>query len=331
MVSVIIITYKRTNYIARAINSVLNQTYKDFEIIVVDDNDPNTIYRNDLEKIMSKYLDNPKIKYIQHECNKNGSAARNTGILASKGDYIAFLDDDDYFLPNRLKDLVDILDNNQNYNGVYSSVIVENNQKIIGLIEAKKSGNLKEELLLDSFSFGTGSNMFFRAEAVKELGGFNTTFKRHQDIEFMIRFFKKNLILALYTPSVIKVQDDRANEPSVEQYIDIKKHYITVFKDDIQALDSNKRELFYKVKFQQILEMAIRKRKYKNFFNYLSEYRKQNSMSLKMNARLFIIFLNNYFKIDKIKYFFVRKKVLSLFKNEVNSMKKIKDLDYEGR
>lgn len=331
MVSVIIITYKRTNFITRAIDSVLNQNYEDFEIIVVDDNNPNTVYRNDLEKIMNKYLNDPKIKYIQHEYNKNGSAARNTGILASKGDYIAFLDDDDYFLPNRLKDLVNILDNNENYNGVYSSVIVEKNQKIIGLIEAKKNGNLKEELLLDNFSFGTGSNLFFRAETVKELGGFNTTFKRHQDIEFMIRFFKKNMLFAVYSPSVVKVQDDRTNEPSIEQYINIKKHYINVFIDDIQSLDPNKRDLFYKVKFQQILEMTIRKRKYKKFFNYFSRYRNQNGISLKMNIRLFMMFLNNYFRIDKIKYFFIRKKVLFLFKKEVDSMKKIKELDYGSR
>ena len=67
MVSVIIPTYKRANYIQRAINSVLNQTYYDIEIIVVDDNNPNTQERKDLENIMKNYKDNNKIIYIQHE------------------------------------------------------------------------------------------------------------------------------------------------------------------------------------------------------------------------------------------------------------------------
>lgn len=327
MVSVIIITYKRTNYISRAINSVLKQTYQDFELIVVDDNNPNTIYREDLEKIMMRYSDNPKVKYIQHEYNKNGSAARNTGISAAKGEYIAFLDDDDYYLPNRLADLVKALENNTDYQGVYSSVIVEKNRKIVGLIEAKDNGNLKEALLLDRFAFGTGSNLFFRADAVNALDGFDTTFKRHQDIEFMIRFFGKNKLLAVYSPSVVKVQDDRANEPDIEQYIDIKKHYIEAFKNDIQSLSAEQKSLFYKIKYYQILEMAIRKKEYHQYFDLQNKYKKKFALSFKNRIRFLILFLNNYVKLDKIKYYLMRRKVLSLFKNEVNSMNDLRDLN----
>ena len=66
MVTVIIPTYKRAQYIKRAIQSILNQTYKEVQIIVVDDNNPNTEYRNLLEKEMEEYKDNEKVKYIQH-------------------------------------------------------------------------------------------------------------------------------------------------------------------------------------------------------------------------------------------------------------------------
>ena len=104
MVSVIITTYKRAEFLERAIDSVLNQSYKDIEIIVVDDNGLNSPYSIYTQNVMKKYSSNDKIKYIQHKTNKNGAAARNTGIQASVGEYITFLDDDDFFLKNRISE-----------------------------------------------------------------------------------------------------------------------------------------------------------------------------------------------------------------------------------
>ena len=98
LVSVIIPTFQRAKYIERAIDSVLNQTYKNFEIIVVDDNDQESEARKEMIKRMDKYSSDSRIIYIKHEKNKNGAAARNTGINVAKGEYITFLDDDDYFL-----------------------------------------------------------------------------------------------------------------------------------------------------------------------------------------------------------------------------------------
>ena len=90
-VSVIIPTYNRAHLVGRAIKSVLNQTYRDFEIIVVDDG--STDNTKDIIKEFQKK--DKRIKYIPYEKNKGGSAARNTGIKAAKGEYIAFLDSDD--------------------------------------------------------------------------------------------------------------------------------------------------------------------------------------------------------------------------------------------
>ena len=97
-VSVIITTYKRADMLSRAINSVLNQTYKNIEVIVVDDNGNGSEYRLKTEIIMNKYSQIDNLKYIKHKENKNGSAARNTGIREATGDIICFLDDDDWNL-----------------------------------------------------------------------------------------------------------------------------------------------------------------------------------------------------------------------------------------
>ena len=95
LVTVVIPTYNRPVYLKRCIDSVLNQTYKRIEIIVVDDNNPDTEARKETEAIIAEFVSAGQVKYIQHERNKNGSAARNTGWKASHGEYITFLDDDD--------------------------------------------------------------------------------------------------------------------------------------------------------------------------------------------------------------------------------------------
>ena len=88
-VSVIIPTYNRERFLPSAIKSVLKQTFTDFEVIVSDDKS------TDHTKQIVRSFRDERVKYILNEGNKGVSAARNSAILASKGDYIAFLDDDD--------------------------------------------------------------------------------------------------------------------------------------------------------------------------------------------------------------------------------------------
>lgn len=95
MISVIIPTYNRANYIAECINTVLNQTYNDFEIIVVDDGST-----DNTQEVLKPYMN--KIKYI-YQKNNGAANARNTGIKNAKGNYIAWLDSDDRWLPFKLE------------------------------------------------------------------------------------------------------------------------------------------------------------------------------------------------------------------------------------
>lgn len=99
-ISVIIPTYKRYDLLERAILSVLNQTYKNLEIIVVDDNAKFPDIRKKTEDIIKKY---PQIIYIQNKTNLGGGLTRNIGIKKATSKYVAFLDDDDEFLPTKLE------------------------------------------------------------------------------------------------------------------------------------------------------------------------------------------------------------------------------------
>src|SRR5690625_1857772 len=103
LVSVIIPTYKRPRMLTRALKSVLMQTYKNIEVIIVDDNDENSEYRKQTINFMKEYKSNPIIKYIKHKKNKGGSEARNTGIYKATGKYISFLDDDDEYMPTKIE------------------------------------------------------------------------------------------------------------------------------------------------------------------------------------------------------------------------------------
>lgn len=101
LISVVITSYGRTDTLTRAIRSLLIQTYSNIEIIVVDDN-ANESYANEIDKICGFFSDN-RIVVIHNPKNLGGALARNEGIKVAKGKYIAFLDDDDEYLPSKIE------------------------------------------------------------------------------------------------------------------------------------------------------------------------------------------------------------------------------------
>jgi len=103
-VSVVIPAYKRADVLPRAIDSALAQTMADLDVIVVDDGSP-----DDTESVVRAY-DDPRVRYVAHETNRGVSAARNTGIDAARGAYVAFLDSDDEWLPRKLERQLTVLD-----------------------------------------------------------------------------------------------------------------------------------------------------------------------------------------------------------------------------
>ena len=97
-VSVVITTYNRSNYLIKSLESVINKTYKNIEILVIDDGSTDNTSEI-MENIQKKFCDTVEIKYIRLEKNQGVSKARNVGILNAKGKYIKFLDDDDILYP----------------------------------------------------------------------------------------------------------------------------------------------------------------------------------------------------------------------------------------
>lgn len=146
MVSIIIPTYNSESTICRAIDSCLKQTYKEIEIIVVDDGSTDKT-----KDILKRYDDEPKVKYVYQE-NQERSVARNNGLYMAKGELIQFLDADDMIHESKLEKQVNFLQKNEKYFMVYCGVEYKNeNNKVIGTLEKKHQGYIQKKLLHGNF------------------------------------------------------------------------------------------------------------------------------------------------------------------------------------
>jgi len=213
-VSIIIPTYNCARLIGRAIESVLNQTYRDFELIIVDDSST-----DNTDKIVKKFQEQDKrVKYIRHDKNKGGSAARNTGIKVARGEYIAFQDSDDEWLPEKLKKQMEVFKNTSSKVGIiYTGFwrIKDNEKTYIPQSWVKqKDGNIYFELLKGNF-VGTPT-ILIKKKCFKKVGIFDENLPRLQDWELVIRLSKyynfkcidEPLLVSYYTSDSISANND---------------------------------------------------------------------------------------------------------------------------
>jgi len=186
-VSVIIPTYNRTHLIGRAIQSVLEQSYQDFEIIVVDDGST-----DNTEEAIKKFQEQDKrIKYIKHEKNRGGSAGRNTGIKAAKGKYIGLLDDDDEWLPEKLeKQVIKFQNSSEKVGVIYSGFcyVSEKSGKIVSKIIPHLRGDVYINLL-ESCILGSPTPLI-KKRCFQKAGFFDETLPSCQDWDMWIRLSK---------------------------------------------------------------------------------------------------------------------------------------------
>lgn len=179
LVSVIIPTYNRADYIAEAVDSVLAQTYAPIEIIVVDDGST-----DNTKEIIERYKD--KVRYIWQE-NAWCGAARNRGLKAANGDFVAFLDSDDLWTSEKAVRDVEFLDNHPEIGAVYSDYDeIDAEGKFIKRIhKSKLRGWITSELLHDSPIFT--SSLMVRKVFFEQVGGFREEPEISEDWELWVR------------------------------------------------------------------------------------------------------------------------------------------------
>ncbi len=207
LVSVIIPTYKRNlDYVSNALQSVINQTYDNVEIIVVDDSPSDYPFRDHIRTFVES-LKSDKIIYIRNEKNLGGSLTRNVGINASHGEYITFLDDDDEYMPGKIEKQLNFMLETDCDLSFSNMIMYRFDGKVCDYRDHKGIKSYDNETLLHYHLTknlsGTPSFMF-KAEKLKEIGGFKDA-KMGQDFFLMLISIEAGLKIRYFDSCDVKV------------------------------------------------------------------------------------------------------------------------------
>ena len=262
LVSVIIPTYNGSNTILRAINSVLNQTYSNLELIIVDDCSKDNTFE------VIKSVGDKRVKVLRHKKNRGGSAARNTGIKEAKGEYIAFLDDDDEWLSEKVEKQVEYLKNKESSlcKGVVCSYMILSGKKWRTVIQTKE-GDLREDIFLMRLSLAAGSCLMVRKEIFNDIGMFDESYLRHQDMEFVLRFLRKYKLAVVREP-LAKIYGHSGNV-SGQKMLEVKSKFLKDFEKDINSFGEETARKIYARQWLQVSKHYALDGDIKNTFKYL--------------------------------------------------------------
>ena len=176
LVSIIVATYRRDDSLKFAIQSLMNQSYKNIEVIIIDDNADN-YWNKKVENVYNEFKSDKRLRYIKNDGNLGSAKTRNVGIYSSKGEYVSFLDDDDIYLPKKIENQVNkMIKMNADYSITNLTLYYENEEAVVEvrnrdfLIDCDPKDLLKLHLMYHLT--GTDTMMFKRDYLVK-IGGFD--------------------------------------------------------------------------------------------------------------------------------------------------------------
>jgi glycosyltransferase involved in cell wall biosynthesis len=193
-VSAIITTYNRPEHLSDAIGSVLTQTFDDIELVVIDDGSDDDYAEDTVES----YGDD--VRLVTHDQNRGLSAARNTGIDAATGEYVAFLDDDDRWEPSKVSRQVAALDANPDA-GLATCLLtaITPDGDPLRCEGAKPSGDLSDDILVRNV-IGSPSRVLVRSSALDTVGTFDETLPTKQDWDLYIRLCQDWEVICVERP-----------------------------------------------------------------------------------------------------------------------------------
>lgn len=228
--SVVIPTYNRASTIISCVNSVLIQTYPNFEVIIVDDGSV------DNTEVLISSINDQRVKYFKQN-NGGGSKARNTGISLSSGRYIAFLDSDDFFTSQHLERALEVLKKNKNY-CTYTQVVVDRGDGVSFLKppRAINQGEHISDYLMRGRGFIQTSTLILPAEIAKSIS-FDESLTFGQDTDFALKIAGVGgELIMLNTPGAI--WNDRWSESRLSSKINPMQRIAWLKR--IKGLISNK-------------------------------------------------------------------------------------------
>ncbi len=262
-VSIITCCYNHGKFLKKCVESVLNQTFKDFEIILT--NDGSTDNTDKIAGALAKK--DKRIRYFKNKKNIGLNASLNNALKKIRGKYFMLLSADDSIEPTNLEKKTRILDENQDVGIIYSDVrVVDKNWKTIDNIKIRKEGSFKGrdeffEFLLYCY---TGPNLLLRTKAIRKVGFFNHNLKVSEDRDLLIRISKyyKTAYIAEILSSFMQHEPGKSFSNSVS-LDDCEKSWITIAKSNIKdlKLGEKQKKIIFTYVYYQLFRQGIGERK----------------------------------------------------------------------
>ena len=234
VVSAVITTCKRSPvFVVRALKSVMAQTYPHIQIIVVDDSPANYPEKETVRKAVLSEC--PQVVFVAHGENRGACAARNTGIQAAAGEYVAFLDDDDEWLPEKIeKELAGFT--SENIALVYGDLCMSDDIRHIRYAVGRKSFSGKVyDQLLESCFIGSTSIPLFRKHCLVRVGCFDEQMRSAQDYDLYLRLarhFEVNYIPEVFV--IYHIHKEARISTNTSDLISGRERLITKYESDLK-------------------------------------------------------------------------------------------------
>lgn len=246
-VTVVIPAYNAMTYLPETLDSVLKQTFADFEVLIVNDGSSDRIIQ------WASEITDSRVKLIS-QSNQGLSAARNTGIVHAQGEYVAFLDADDLWEPTKLEKQVHCLDSKPEVGLVYTwTLLVDQQLRSTRTVTASHTeGNVWEKLLLGDV-IGSGSSAMIRRICFETVGLFDTELSSIEDCDMWVR------IAACYPLAVIK-----------EVLVYYRQHFTNMSKDYNKMMQNSRLKIEKKFQNVPFELLYLRPRSYGHAFLWLA-------------------------------------------------------------
>lgn len=269
LISCVIPTYKRSETLTRAIDSVLSQTYPNMEVIVVDDNNPDDEYSQYVRTLIAdNYANEPRVRYLAQEKHINGAVARNFGVAHADGEYVAFLDDDDEWRPEKVRRQADYLNAHPEVGGVTCLYSIYRNGEVIGGLKPYDSENLQLKVLSRQVSMSTPTFMG-RKDLMVQSGLFDPTLLRHQEIQFFTDFLNVASIEPINEDLVKVHADSEINRPNLEKLIGVKEAFFKSVEKTIAKYDKKTQRKIRNAHHFEVIYVALRQKRLGIAFKYV--------------------------------------------------------------
>lgn len=266
LVSVVIPTYKRSDKLMRAINSVFNQTYQNIELILVNDNYPGDEYSKIIEEKVAFLSNNPRFRLINQNEHINGAHARNLGIKASSGEYVAFLDDDDWWKPDKIEEQIKAFKKLDDSYGVVSCKIERySGESLIAKLPLFENGYVYKDVLMLKSDFATGT-LLIKHKALDDSRLFDERLIRHQDLQLVVELTNRFKLFQVDEYLHCCDISDTQNRPNIPKIIKAKYDFFISIEPILKSLS---RSEIRAIKIIHRAEIGYVRLKHKRFLSGL--------------------------------------------------------------